>query len=171
LAQKKQAVERQSEQVDHRRAAVERSRQELARLQREAVEMRLVAEELRAELDGSLAPAAAERSLAALRGRLADYYRLESIALADQKAELESLKAELAAEVEQGLGRQRDLQQWATARQAEFEQQAARLAAREEQLERLETSRQEQEQLWREERFVQQQQIRRLQGELRVQRA
>jgi len=129
--------------------------------------MRLAAEELRAELEGALGPAALERSVAALRGRLADYFRLESAALAEQKAELEALKAELTLDVEAWLSRQNDLQHWAAARQAEFEQHAARQRAREEELDRIEKNQREQEQLWREERFVQQQQIRRLQAELR----
>ncbi|HUY88506.1 MAG TPA: hypothetical protein VMV10_07215 [Pirellulales bacterium] len=167
LARKKLGVERQSEQLDHRRAAVERSRQDLLRLQREALELRLAAEELRAELEGSLAPAAVERSLSALRGRLGEYYRLEAASAAEERAELESLKTELAAEAERWSGRQQDLQQWATARQAEFDERAARLEAREQELDRLEKSRQEQQQLWRAERFNQQQLIRRLQAELR----
>lgn len=167
LAQKKLGVERESEQLDHRRAAIERSRQDLLLLQREALEMRLAAEELKSELSGALAPAAVERSIAALRKRLAESYRLESAAAAADRAELESLKAELAAEAETWSRRQADLQRWATAKQAEFDDQAIRLEAREHKLDHQEKSLQEQLQAWREERFTQQQELRRLQAELR----
>lgn len=167
LAQKKLGVERESEQLDHRRAAIERSRQDLLLLQREALEMRLAAEELKAELSGALAPAAVERSIAALRKRLAESYRLESAAAAADRTELESLKAELAAEAETWSRRQEDLQRWATAKQAEFDDQAIRLEARQHKLDHQEKSLQEQLQAWREERFTQQQELRRLQAELR----
>jgi hypothetical protein len=167
LARKRQSLEQQSERLDHHRLAVERSREELSRMQREAIEMRLAAEELQAQLMGSLAPAALERSLGALRQRLSDYYRLEAAAVAEQAAELEGLKAELAAEHDKLSARQEELKQWVSARLAESQQQAGRLEAREQELERQEQARQEQERMWRDERFEQQQRIRRLQAELR----
>jgi len=170
LAQKKLVVERQSEQVDHRRLAVERSWEELSRMQHEAIEMRLAAEELQAQLMGSLAPVALQRSLGALRQRLSDYYRLEAAAVAERAAELETLKAELAVEHDKLSDRHKELTQWVSARLAESQERAGRLEAREQELERQEQARQEQERMWREERFEQQQRIRRLQAELRVAR-
>jgi hypothetical protein len=168
LARKKLLLEQQNERLDHHRLAVERSREELSRMQREAIEMRLAAEELQAQLMGSLAPAALQRSLGALRQRLSDYYRLEAAAVAEQAAELATLKAELAVEHDKLSARHEELTQWVSARLAESQQQASRLEAREQELERQEQARQEQERMWREERFEQQQRIRRLQAELRV---
>jgi hypothetical protein len=162
LAQKRQAIEQQAQRVDHRQTAVERSRLELTRLQREAIETRLATEELQAQLAGALAPAAWERSLAALRQRFTECYRLETATLAEQRTELETLKAELAAEHDKLELRHREIQTWAGARHAELQQQARRLEAREQELVRQQTAWQEQEQLWREERFIQQQQLRQL---------
>lgn len=167
LAQKQQALEEHAQRVDHRQTAVERSRLELTRLHREAIEMRLAAEELQAQLAGSLAPAAWERSLAALRQRLTEYYRLEAAALAEQRTELEALKAELGAEHDKLSLRHQELQAWAGVRQAELQQQAARLEAREQELVRQQNVWQGQEQVWREDRFILQQEIRRLLAELR----
>lgn len=162
LTQKRQAIEQQAQRVDHRQTAVERSRLELTRLQREAIETRLATEELQAQLAGALAPDAWERSLAALRQRLTECYRREAAAVAEQRAELENLKAELAAERDRLELRHRELQASAGARHAELQQQAGRLETREQELVRQQNAWQEQEQLCREERFIQQQQLRQL---------
>jgi hypothetical protein len=169
LAQKKHSVEQQAERVDHRQAAVERSRLELTRQQRDAIEMRLAAEELQVQLAGSMAPAAWERSLAALRQRMSEYYRLEASVLSQRQSELEALKSDLVVEHEKLSQRQQELQVWATARHAELEQQASRLEAREQELSRQQNAWEEQQQLWREEKFAQQQRVRRLSAELRRQ--
>lgn len=164
---RRDALAQQAEQLDHRRAALAQSREEVSRRHREALELRLAAEELQAQLAGVAAPAALARSLAHLRGRLADEHRRTAADLAERQAELETLRQELVCEHEKLRVRQQDLAHWVSQRQAELEQQAAILVGREQELDAQQAHYQGLEQGWREERFQQQQEIRRLQGALR----
>jgi len=161
-AGKTQLLARQGEQLDRRRAALERSRTELGRLHRETLEMRLVIEELQVQLAGPGAPAALIRSLGGLRQRLTDHYRLESAELLRQRADLESLKAELVAEHGRIYDRQQELARWVAQRENELNAQAERLATCETDLAQQAAQFRDQEDGWREERFGYQQEIRRL---------
>jgi hypothetical protein len=134
LAERRQALERASEQLDHRRAALTQSQAEVSELHREALELRLATEELWSELAVAVPPGALASALAATRARLADHYKLERSEIARQKAELEDLSTELAAQHEHLKGQTGELQDWLSGRQAALERQAAALVAREKEL-------------------------------------
>lgn len=93
-------LRRQSERLDRRRAALEASRRQAAQMRQEALELRLVTEELHARLIGQLEPAALSASLGRLRQCLTDHYREEAQELTRRRAELELLMAELAEQYE-----------------------------------------------------------------------
>ncbi|MEX2122208.1 MAG: hypothetical protein WD847_21695 [Pirellulales bacterium] len=167
LAAAKRSLERQNEQLDHRRRALEQTRDQVSGLHREALELRLATEELHVQLAGPAAPSALMRSLAALRERLAHHYALEAAELDQRKAELESLRADLASRHEKLSDRQRELRAWLAERQADCARQAERLAAREQELDEQKARFQGLEAGWLRERFGYQEQIRGLLGRLR----
>lgn len=166
-AEKRLSLERQSEQLDFRRAAVKQEQAELAESQRETLEMRLAVEELWTQLSGLVPPAILTENLARLRSMLAERYRLQQNDLASQKAELETLRADLAAENEKLRIQTNELRRWAEARHEEIERQAAFLTDREQELERQECDANDRSAAWRQERGRLEQEIRRLEGELR----
>lgn len=167
LAAAKRSLERQNEQLDHRRRALEQTRDQVSCLHREALELRLATEELHVQLAGPAAPSALMRSLAALRERLAQHYALEAAELDQRKAELESLRADLASRHEKLSDRQHELRAWLAQRQADCARQAERLAAREQELDEQKARFQGLEEGWLRERFSYQEQIRGLLGRLR----
>ena len=171
LQQRQQAVERQSQQLDRRRLALEQSRVQISERHRETLEMRLATEELWSELTGSFAPAVLTRSLAHLRARLADHYRLAGADVVQSKTELDLLRAELVAQVSKLQATRHDLSAWSEARQAELDSLAERLAAREQEQLQAEAQKQRVFMNWQAERFALQQEIRRLSARLLVQDA
>lgn len=102
---RQRVLRRQSERLDRRRAALEQSRSQAAQMRQEALELRLVTEQLHTQLTGKGKPAALSASLDRLRQRLADHYRDEIQELTRRRSELELLKAELAEQYEKLLGR------------------------------------------------------------------
>jgi chromosome segregation ATPase len=166
LQQKRDAVQRRSEHVDHCRAALTQLRGELGRMHRETLEVRLATEELWVQLSGAAPPAALTRSLGRIRARLAEYYRQSDAELAEQKQELEGIRGQLSEQHEKLVEQKGRFEHWAAAHQEEAEQQASRLVAREEQLRREESRLREQSHRWQTERTKYQQEIRRLRAEL-----
>jgi hypothetical protein len=166
-AERRQSLERQSEQLDFRRAAVKQEQAELAENQRDLLETRLAVEELWTQLSGLIPPAVLTENLTRLRGRINEQYRMQQNELAAQKAELETLRAELGAENEKLRIQTGELRRWADARHDEIERQAAFLTAREQELEQQDEDLHRQSQQWRQERGRFELEIRRLENELR----
>jgi septal ring factor EnvC (AmiA/AmiB activator) len=166
-AEKRRELERHGEQLDFRRAAVKQEQDDLADAQREMLEMRLAVEELWTQLSGLVPPAVLTENLARLRNRLSEQYRLQQTELTAQKAELESLRADLAAESEKLRHKTDELRRWADLRNEEIERQAAFLTAREQELETQDADLHRQSQAWRQERGRLEQEIRRLENDLR----
>lgn len=164
LIKKKESLGRRGEQLDHRRTALKQLRSDLMVLHRETLELRFAAEELFAQLSGSLAPATLSRSLATIRSRLTEHYRLEAGQVAEERQELETLRAELTCQHEKLRSQRLEMQGWLVSRQEDIEKQAARLTARELELDRQEAHFRELEGRWSEERFGLQQELRRLHG-------
>ena len=135
------------------------------RIHREALEIRLATEELWVQLCGSAPPAALTRSLGQVRAKLAEHYRMAAAEVAEKKVELETLRNQLAEEHKKLTRQKVGLEQWATGRQQEVEQQAQRLVAREEELERQETTFNDRVRQWQGERLGYQQEIRRLKAQ------
>jgi hypothetical protein len=166
LEQKRQAVQRRSEHIDHCRMALEQLRSELERTQRETLELRLATEELWVQLSGATPPAAVTRSLGRIRSRLADNYRQANADLDERKMELEATRVELAEQCKAMTEQKKRFEQWLASLQEQVEEQATRLVAREEQLRGEEVRLREESQGWRSERMKYQQEIRRLRAEL-----
>lgn len=158
---------RQNEQLDFRRAAVRQEQADLAESQRETLEMRIAVEELWTQLAGSVPSAQLSENLARVRNRLSEQYRLQQHEIATSRAELESLRADLAAEGEKLRIQTAELRRWAEARHEEIERQAAFLTAREAELERQDAEYRRTSTAWRQERGRLEQEVRRLENELR----
>jgi chromosome segregation ATPase len=161
------AVKSRAEQVERRSAAVDQLRAEVLRTQREALEVRLATDELWAQMIGVAPPAALSQSLAQIRGKLAEQYRLERSEVAGERKELEMLAERLDREHQRVLQQKHELERGAANRQADIEGQAARMAAREQQLDRRQA---ELEQLRIDQlndRQAYEREIRRLLGQLR----
>lgn len=167
-AEKQKLLQRQNEQLDFRRAAVKQEQSDLAEAQRETLEMRLVVEELWTQLSGVVPPAVLTENVARLRSRLADQYRLQQHELAAQRAELITLRNDLAAESDKLRLQTAELQRWAEARHEEIERQASFLAGREQELERQDSELAQRSSQWRQDRGRLELEIRRLESELRA---
>ncbi|HVX13281.1 MAG TPA: hypothetical protein VHC22_19005 [Pirellulales bacterium] len=94
----KDVLARQSVEIDQRRISLEKFREEVSQMHREALELRLAAEEAQSDLLAALGSEAADAALSRARGRLAGHFRDEAAELARRREELESLKSDLAAE-------------------------------------------------------------------------
>ena len=136
LEQKRQAIQRRADHVDQCRTALEQLRAELGCIHRETLEIRLATEELWVQLSGAAPPAALVRSLGCIRAKLADQYRQANAELAEQKKELETMRAQLSIEHGKLVEHKRQFEQRAASRQEECEKQASRLVAREQQVHR-----------------------------------
>lgn len=115
LQEKRLAVEQRAERADRAWAALHQVHEEVSRLHRETLEMRLANEELRAQIDSSLPPEVRERTLQQIRAKLAEEYRRAGEHLERQKRELEAARRDLA-EQHQKLRRERDRLQRLAAR-------------------------------------------------------
>ena len=93
LAENRRAVERRAEFVDERWATLKQFRAELEQVHRETLETRLATEELWAKLSTAAPPPVLVQSLGRIRAQLADQYAQANAELAQQRRELESLRA------------------------------------------------------------------------------
>jgi hypothetical protein len=161
------AIDCRAEQVERRSAAIDQLRAEVLRTQRETLELRLATDELWAQMAGAAPPAALSQSLAQIRGKLAEQYRLQRAEIAGEKKELEGLVERVDRERERVKGQRQDLERWAANRQDDIEGQAARLAAREHQIDQRAAKLEEILDLQVAERQAYQREIRRLLGQIR----
>jgi chromosome segregation ATPase len=161
LAEKRQSLARYANQLDRRRTALERARSELSRLYRETLEMRLATAELQVQLAGPGGSTVLVPSLTGLRQLVADQYRLEAAELVRQRSELERLKAELTAEHDKLRERQQELAGWVAQRETELNERAELLAAHSRDLARRTAHLGDPHVGAREERFGDQQELRR----------
>lgn len=146
--------------LDQQLTSVEQTRQEILRVHRESLEMRLVSEELWAQVAGRVPPAEVSQSIAKLRNRLTNQYKVENQQLTSKKQQLIDLSERLNQQHDALLRQRRELQAWAAARQLEIEQQAERLVKREVELDQQHQAFSQQERQWEAE-------VRKLQQDLR----
>jgi hypothetical protein len=102
------------------------------------------------------------QSLARIRNRLAEQYRLANAESLKQKEELESIRDQLVEQYENLDEQKRQFERWMGVRQGETDQQASMLIAREQALLRQQTRFEEESGRWRVERMRYEQEIRRL---------
>jgi hypothetical protein len=163
----REAVANRSQFLERRSASLDQLRAELLRLQRETLEMRLATEELWGQMSGSVPPATVTQSLARLRAKLAEHYRLQAVDIATQRKDLEDLAAKVTQQHQQVSAQKRELDVWIAHQHSEIESQAARLVAREEELDREQDRTRQQHTQWVFNRRKMEAEIRRLQNEAR----
>ncbi|MDX1962947.1 MAG: hypothetical protein SFX18_07330 [Pirellulales bacterium] len=160
------AVNVAQQQLETRRAAVEQLRAELTLAQRDLLQDRLALEEIATELSGRLPAAQLAEGLLRARGRLAEFYRLQTDQLAEERRKLESILTALPSEQHKLSQRQQTLEQWVREREQDFAGLAARLSMQEQELARERQRLQAQEDSLADERLGYQREIRRLLSEL-----
>ena len=127
----------------------------------------MLAEQLWSQITGALTPTEVTQAIAQLRLKLAEQYRIEEEQLTVRRDELIELSEKIAGQHRE-LAQLRDgVRQWATARQAEVERQAAALVQRELALDAQQDEFQQAEQRWNADRRRYEQQIRDLTSQLR----
>jgi hypothetical protein len=127
LEDERQELAQQNKRMEHMRLAMDRSREELGRMHRETLEIRLATEELWVRLSGDSPSEDLKESVARIRTRLAEQYHDAVNRLEAQKAELKETRDEMLKQHEKMLARREELDTW-TARNEEA------LASREKQL-------------------------------------
>ncbi|MCC7085806.1 MAG: hypothetical protein IT427_12460 [Pirellulales bacterium] len=136
LVQRRSELDEQESQFEKRAAAIEQLHNELLLTQRDSLESQLATQELRAELAGQVPPAIIVQSLARLRAKLSEHYRLQSEGVERQRSELAARTATAAKQHRQIAARQREFENWMAAQHRQIEEQAAQLAGREMQQQR-----------------------------------
>jgi hypothetical protein len=154
--------------IERQKAGLEQVRSEILGLHRQSLEMRLLSEQLWSQLNGRVAPAEITQSVAHLRQKLAEQYKLEEESLESKRAELVTLGERIAQQHEELKQMKSGLRDWTAARQAEIESQAATLIERELALDAEQEKLRQAQQQWQAERRSHEQQIRDLTRQLRA---
>jgi hypothetical protein len=153
--------------LDQQQAALDQLRGEITAAHRQSLEMRLMAEQLWAQVQGRMPPLEITQSIAQLRLKLGEQYKMEQQGLAEQKKELLKL-AEKVAEQSSALRSQRhELQNWFTAREEEIERHAEALVLREQELLEQSDKQRENESRWISDRRQLEQEVREVRSRLR----
>ncbi|HZL90989.1 MAG TPA: hypothetical protein VFB96_21670 [Pirellulaceae bacterium] len=140
-AQQQRQVDQESEQrrsaltareatLDTQQAAVEQLRNEVMAAYRQALEMRLIVEQLWAQLKGLMTPAEITQSLAQLRLKMAEQYELEEKSLGERKEELLALADKLAQQHATLKAQRMEFLAWRKSQQQEIAHQAEHLCRR-----------------------------------------
>ncbi|HEY2895363.1 MAG TPA: hypothetical protein VGJ16_14155 [Pirellulales bacterium] len=169
LASRQQEALRQKQlQLDERQLSLDRLRDELAVVHREALDTRAAAEEALVQLAGPDAAtnAALTQSLNETRHKLSEQWRKAAERGAAEQAELASLGNEITGQLQKLRAQKEDLDQWTAARERSFAQQAAALAEREEQTRAREALLHDQREAWSREREDLEQRLRATSEEL-----
>ena len=135
IVHRKREVESRETIVERQRVAMEQMRAEIGHVHRQSLEMRLIAEQLWAQITGRLSSAEITRSIAALRMQLSQQFEQEQKSLTNQKEELLQLAERLELQHQLVNTERQDVRNWGAARQSGIEQQARQLVEREQQLE------------------------------------
>lgn len=129
--------------------------------------MRLIAEQAWAQLSGRCSPAEVTQSIAHLRLKLAEHYRVEEQSLTVRRQEVVGLGEKIADQHRELVQLRDGLKGWTAARQGEIEEQAERLVERELQLDREQENLRQAQHAWQAERRGYEQHIRDLASQLR----
>jgi hypothetical protein len=169
LTDRRQKLDARQDWIERQRGALEQVRDEALRLHRQSIEMRLLAEQLWSQITGAVTPAEAAQAVAQLRLKLADQYRIEEQQLTARRDELLSLGERIAKQHGELAQLRSGLREWAAARHAEIEQQAATLVQRELALDTQQEDIRQARQSWQTDRRRYEEQIRVLTAQLRSQ--
>lgn len=153
--------------LDKQQTAFDQLRSEITAAHRQSLEMRMIAEQLWGQVQGRIPPAEVTQSLAQLRLRLGEQYRLEQHGLTQQKDELLSLAEKVAEQSAALRGQRQELQAWFNAREGEIERQAEALVHREQELQDLSDQLGQSTARWQTDRRALEQQLRDAHSRLR----
>ena len=128
--QRQAALTARESSLDTQQAALEQLRNEVMAAYRQALEMRLIAEQLWAQVKGLMTPAEITQSLAQLRLKMAEQYELEEKALAERKEELLALADKLAQQHAALKAQRMEFLAWRKSQQQEIAHQAEHLCRR-----------------------------------------
>jgi hypothetical protein len=148
--------------VDRRELAVEQLHNDVTRMYREAIELRLCTEEQWAELTESASETELQVTRAEMRRKLMEQYQLAEQRIQDERQEVEALLAQLESHRTKIDEQRSELRGWAMKRNEEIERDAARLVEREQELNRQLSEHRFLEQQWTEQQAGYEQEIRRL---------
>jgi hypothetical protein len=168
LADHRQRLEARQDWIERQKAGLEQVRGEILALHRQSLEMRLLAEQLWSQITGRLAPAEITQTISQLRLKLAEQYRLEEQNLQGRRDELVQLGERISQQHRELTQLRTGLRDWAAARQAEIESQAAALAQRELAIDHQQEQFHRAQREWQSERRHYEQQIRDLTSQLRT---
>lgn len=154
--------------IERQKVGLDQVRDEALALHRQTLEMRLIAEQLWAQITASISPADVTQAVANVRIKLAEHYNLEEQQLALRRDELLELSERITRQHHELTTLRGGLRDWAVARQAEIEQQAASLVQRELALDGEQERFRQAEHEWQAERRRYEQQIRDLTCQLRT---
>jgi len=171
LAGHRLRLEGRAEWIERQRTGLEQVRSEITTLHRQSLEMRLIAEQLWAQIGGRMSPAEVAHSIAQMRLKLAEHYRLEEQDLDAKKQDLVQLGERIAEQHRELTQLQSGLKEWSAARQAEIEEQAARLLLREREFDEQQDAFRRARGQWQTERQKYEQALRELRAQLRAQPA
>ena len=166
LADARRRAEEKTRRADHARAALEPVRAELRAMQRDALQDRLAAEELRIAVAETAPPATLSETIAAIRAKLDDRYAEAKSELIRERTALEATRDELAGRLELILAEKHRFEQWVNRRRSELDEETKRLAATERELEKRREVMARKARDWRSERFEYRETIRQLKREM-----
>lgn len=121
----------QNRKMEQMRATLERSREELGRMHRETLEVRLATEELWFRLAGDSPSEDLKVSLNKIRQRLADEYRGAVGKIERQKEDLKGIRDQMLAQHEKLLRRREELNHWVQESEASLLEKEQHLRQRE----------------------------------------
>jgi hypothetical protein len=171
LADERARLAARQEWIERQRAGLDQVRDEALRLHRQALETRLLAEQLWAQITGALTPAEATQAIAHLRVKLAEQYRVEEQQLVARQNELVQLGERIAEQHRELEQLKTGIREWAATRQAEIERQAQSLVERELALDAQQDESRRSQQQWHAQRRQYEHQIRELKTQVRLQPA
>lgn len=157
-SERRHLAERKIE-LDKRKVVLQRMQSETQSLHREALEMRLVTEQLWIEISETAAPEHVNELLSNLRARLDQHYVEQQQEIKEQAGELVDLKESIEQKQEDLRLQSNQLQQWVETRHDEIKSYAAEVDARELLLDRREHRMREEFSKWEAARAAYQQQL------------
>lgn len=167
LEQRRNRLTTRETALEQQQAALDQLRGEITSAHRQSIEMRLMAEQLWAQVQGRMPPLEITQSIAQLRLKLGEQYKLEQQGLGEQKQELLKL-AEKVAEQSTTLRTQRhELQNWFASRESEIERHAEALVLRERELMEQTDKLHDSENRWNSDRRQLEQEVREIRSRLR----
>ena len=117
------------------RQALEHSREDLGRMHRETLEIRLATEELWLRISGHMDTDTLKQSIAKIREHLADQFRDSIARMEEQKSELRQLREQVVEQQQRLAKRREELEQWSKRCEEAFHERDRQLRQREQGLE------------------------------------